>query len=88
MSKDNIEEDEIVDENKEEDKEESTKVGQNDSDKSDDRMCSKEERNEYFGRLEKWLHEVHAWQTFVAMFPYYVMTNPVMNPLAGKNISK
>lgn len=47
------------------------------------KMISAEERSEYFRKLEKWLQEAYAWQSVAAMFPYYVMSNQMLNSLSG-----
>ncbi|XP_046822890.1 protein FAM8A1 [Vespa crabro] len=52
-------------------------------DKDESKMSSAEERSEYFRKLEKWLQEAYAWQSVAAMFPYYMMSNQVLNPLSG-----
>lgn len=51
--------------------------------KNESKMSSAEERSEYFKKLEKWLQEAYIWQSVAAMFPYYVMSNQILNPLAG-----
>ncbi|XP_015587868.1 protein FAM8A1 isoform X2 [Cephus cinctus] len=45
--------------------------------------CTVEERAEYFKKLEKWLQEAYAWQSVVAMFPYYVMSSQLLNRTPG-----
>lgn len=52
-------------------------------DKNESKMSSAEERSEYFKKLEKWLQEAYVWQSVAAMFPYYVMSNQILNPLSG-----
>lgn len=47
------------------------------------KMTCAEERSEYFKKLEKWLQEAYAWQSVAAMFPYYVMSNQMLNSLSG-----
>ncbi|XP_014475749.1 PREDICTED: protein FAM8A1 [Dinoponera quadriceps] len=42
-----------------------------------------EERSQYFKKLEKWLHEVYTWQSVAAMFPYYMISGHVVNPIAA-----
>ncbi|XP_043492764.1 protein FAM8A1 isoform X1 [Polistes fuscatus] len=54
-------------------------------DKDEPKMSLAEERSEYFKKLEKWLQEAYAWQSVAAMFPYYVMSNQVLN-LSEKEI--
>lgn len=44
-----------------------------------------EERSRYFKTLEDWLQEAYAWQSFAAMFPYYVMSGQIVNPTDGMN---
>ncbi|KAK2589126.1 hypothetical protein KPH14_001951 [Odynerus spinipes] len=51
--------------------------------KSESKMSPAEERSEYFKKLEKWLQEAYAWQSVAAMFPYYVMSNQMLNSLSG-----
>lgn len=50
-----------------------------------DKLDPAEERSQYFKKLEKWLHEVYTWQSVAAMFPYYVISGHVVNPIAGMN---
>ncbi|KAF7397488.1 hypothetical protein HZH68_008710 [Vespula germanica] len=40
-------------------------------------------RSEYFTKLERWLYETYVWQSAAIMFPYYMMSNQVLNPLSG-----
>lgn len=42
------------------------------------------ERDEYFGKLEKWLQEAYAWQSVAAMFPYYLMSGQLLHQTNGQ----
>lgn len=56
-------------------------------DQEKEKKLAKDERSEYFTLLEKWLQEAYAWQSVAAIFPYYVMSHPVVNSVPGKNFS-
>lgn len=51
---------------------------------TDRNILTSADRAEYFGRLEKWLIEVYAWQSFIATFPYYLASSHVLNLPTGK----
>ncbi|EFN77793.1 protein FAM8A1 [Harpegnathos saltator] len=52
---------------------------------ADDKLDPAEERSQYFKKLEKWLNEVYTWQSVAAMFPYYVISGHVVNPIAASS---
>lgn len=68
------------------DKNEDTKEDKCKENKDQLQMIAAEERLEYFQKLEKWLHEVYAWQSMAAMFPYYLMSGQIINSSSGKII--
>ncbi|XP_034947508.1 protein FAM8A1 [Chelonus insularis] len=55
-----------------------------DNNKSTNNITNMEkERAEYFGKLEKWLHEAYAWHSVAATLPHYLMSGQLLHPING-----
>lgn len=50
-----------------------------DNERDMSKICTAEERSEYFGKLEKWLQEAYAWQSVAAMFPYHILSGQIFD---------